>query len=98
MKKRNNVLNDLWEYIDMINPYATDEEHQAILVVYQKTEKFKESLDNNQKELFEDYFDSLQDFDDICLREAFIKGIKFATKYIMEVMDDNTLGYSKIPK
>ena len=97
MKKRNNVLEDLWEYIEMIHPYATDEERQAILVVSKKTEKFKESLDNNQKELFEDYFDSLQDLDGICLREAFIKGVKFATKYILEATDDTTIGYSKIP-
>ena len=76
MKKRNNVLEDLWEYIEMSHPYATDEERQAILVVSQKTEKFKESLDNNQKELFEDCLDSLRVFDDICLREAFIKVIE----------------------
>lgn len=87
MKKEPNVLKLLWEYIDMITPFATEEELQALEVVASKSKILFITLNKEQKQLFEDYNDALMVLDNVCLREAFIKGIKFANSYAIEVMD-----------
>ena len=75
MKKEPNVLKLLWEYIDMITPFATEEELQALEVVAAKSKILFITLNKEQKQLFEDYNDALMVLDNVCLREAFIKGI-----------------------
>ena len=87
MKKESNVLKAIWEYIDMINPYASEEEQKALTTVADKSERLFTALSKEQKQLFEDYYNALMVLDNVCLREAFIKGIKFANSYATEVMD-----------
>lgn len=91
MKKADNVLVKLWEYVSMANTYASTDEKESMICVYKKTEDFVKSLNEDQKQLFEDYYDSITMLNDICLREAFIKGLKFATDYLLETFDTNII-------
>ncbi len=82
--KHNNILNELWEYIDTFNPYAGKEEKEILSVVAVKSEEFAKSMTNEQIPIFEDYHDSLSELHSVERKEAFVKGVRFATQFLLE--------------
>ena len=85
--KRNNILDELWEYIDTFNPYASKEEKEILCVVAEKSEKFAKLITNEQMEIFEDYHDSLSELHSVERKEAFAKGVRFATRFLLEATE-----------
>jgi len=74
----------LWECMDVLNPYASEEERKALMRVELKSEQLKKAINDKQIELVDEYQDSLSDLFSVLQREAFEKGIKFATRYFIE--------------
>lgn len=81
--KDEKTLHTLWEYIETFEPLSSDEESKALKVVIQRVELLKKALNQEQKELLDLYCDSTDELNSICQCEAFVKGIKFATSYLL---------------
>lgn len=88
--KHNNILNELWEYIDTFNPYASEEEKAILSLVAEKSEKFAKSITIEQMAIFEDYLDSLSELHSVERKEAFIKGVQFAVRFLLEATKNST--------
>ena len=87
MKSDPKILDTLWEYIETFNPYASEEEKAILIVVAEKSEKLSKSLTADQALIFEDYRDSLSELHSVERKESFIKGIKFATQFLLEATE-----------
>ncbi|MBE6532189.1 MAG: hypothetical protein E7676_01615 [Ruminococcaceae bacterium] len=83
ISKGNKPLQTLWEYIVALEPFSSEEESKASGVVIQRLESLEKTLNQEQKELLNLYCDSIDELDSICQCEAFVKGIKFATSYLL---------------
>ncbi len=81
-------LDHLWECLDTFNTYASEEEREILSVVAKKSELFIKSINEQQTKLFEDYQNSLSELNIVCQKNAFIKGIKFATAYLLEATEE----------
>lgn len=82
-----NLLETLW-YSDLTeNPIEMSEEKKRLLHSLVEDEKaLCASFSKEQKILFEKYESSSGDMRDICEKQAYISGIKFATKFIIEAL------------
>lgn len=89
MRNNQNILDVLWEYVDTFNPYASDDEKKVLSIVSEKSDAFKKMITDDQYSLFEDYQDSLLELCSVEKKEAFIKGVKFASQLIIEIMRDS---------
>ncbi len=79
-------LHTLWEYIEAFEPYSSEEETKALRVVIQRAEKLEKALSQEQKELLDLYRDSIYELNSICTSEAFVKGVRFATSYLLSAI------------
>ncbi|MBO5356084.1 MAG: hypothetical protein J6B09_08465 [Clostridia bacterium] len=88
MKK---ILEDLWKSYQMENLLKNSTEGQEILQkLIMNEEILNEHLTDKQKEFFKAYDNCLSEISDICERMAFIKGIRFATQYLIEAIYGDT--------
>ena len=87
MKSDPKILDTLWEYIETFNPYASEEEKAILIVVAEKSEKLSKSLTADQALIFEDYHGFLSELHSVERKESFIKGIKFATQFLLEATE-----------
>ena len=88
MKSDPKILDTLWEYIETFNPYASEEEKAILIVVAEKSEKLSKSLTADQALIFEDYHGSLSELHSIERKEAFIKGVRFTTQFLLDATND----------
>ena len=82
------MLESIWNAIQMLDTKPTGEELNITKKLERIDKSLLESLDSKQKELFIGYVDLLSELNYVSEREAFIKGVKFATRYILEIEDD----------
>ncbi len=83
-------LEDLWQYYIIEVPIARNEKEKEILKKYSEVEELLRSkLTDEQKELLEEYDNSVCETHGIYEKYAFIKGIRFATRLIFEAMCDD---------
>lgn len=84
MKK---ILEDLWYSYLMENSIERNTEKKKILnILTANEEKLHEKLNKEQKEALENYENSLYEINSISEKEAFIKGIRFATMFLIEAL------------
>lgn len=82
-------LEDLWFYYLIEVPIKkTDKEKEIIKNWSEKENCFKAKLTREQIEMFEEYDNSLSQVNRITEKNAFMKGIMFATRFIFEAMCD----------
>ncbi len=86
--KDNEFLIKLWDHIDMLEVVASPTEREVIDDVETHMNALIKSFDNKQKALFDRYDASMSELNYICRQNAFIKGVKFATAYILEATKD----------
>ena len=84
MKK---TLENLWYMYQMENrvPYDAQEE-QVIDQLVAAEKMLHEQLSEVQKAALKKYEDLLDEIGGICEKRAFIKGIRFATKFMLEIL------------
>ena len=85
---KNELLFDIWEYYEMKNTISYAEELKYVKEAEECEEKLLVNLGEKEKILFEHFNDSLSELSYLSRRNAFIQGIKFATKYLLEVFDN----------
>ena len=81
------LLEKIWDTIKMLDTKASVEEASITPDLESLDQALNESLNEEQKELLHKYYDLLSELNIILEREAFIKGIKFATEYMIEAVD-----------
>ena len=81
------TLKDLWNSYQAENLLKNSAEgKKALGKLIVSEEKLNKHLTDNQKELLKAYDNCLNEISDICERKAFIKGIRFATQYLIEAI------------
>lgn len=78
------ILKELWIWAETSANPKSDEQIQAFDKVTEKAELFKRSLSQEQILLFTDYIDALAGYTQVTKREAFIKGVRLATRFWIE--------------
>ena len=86
--KDNEFLIKLWNHIDMLDVVASPTEREVIGDVETHENALIKSLDDKQKVLFDRYDASMSELNYIYRQDAFIKGVKFATAYLLEATND----------
>lgn len=83
-------LEELWQYYLIEVPVQRNDNEKEIISKYGKTEDiFRAKLNDEQKDLLEEYDKSISETNSISERYAFIKGIRFATRLIFEAFCDD---------
>ncbi len=86
----NSILEDLWySYQIGIRSEQSQEEKDALndLVLFEN--KLRESLTEEQKNIYKSYESCVIKNNCISEKEAFIKGVRFATQYLFESLYKN---------
>ncbi len=81
------LLSQIWDSIQMLDTKASIEETCITPELESLDQALADSLNEEQKDLFHRYSDLLSELNRVCEREAFIKGVKFATAYLAEAAD-----------
>ncbi|MBQ8767639.1 MAG: hypothetical protein IJZ16_12660 [Clostridia bacterium] len=80
-------LENLWyNYVNEISLKKDKKEKTAISRFVEKEESFRSILDEKQIEKLEEYDDAVSELNSISEKNAFIKGIMFATKFIFQAL------------
>lgn len=88
------ILKDLWSsYLIESTAILDDEEKVLLDKIVLKEKELNEKLTKEQLALLENFTDSFHEMNCISERNAFIKGVCFATKYLFEVLSTNLLQY-----
>lgn len=77
-------LKSIWNYVEEENIYLSTEEKKALSIVVKKEDEFVKTLSKKQIKKFRNYQDAFSELELISQQDRFVKGIKFATKYILE--------------
>ena len=80
-------LEDLWyNYIIEISLKKDKREKTAISRFVEKEEEIRSMLDEKQLSKLEEYDDAVSEMSSISEKNAFIKGVSFATKFIFQAL------------
>ncbi len=83
-------LEELWQYYLIEVPMQRNDNEKGIINKYGKTEDiFRSKLNDEQKDLLEEYDKSITETNSISEKYAFIKGVRFATRLIFEAFCDD---------
>lgn len=78
-----NLLEDLWfSYLIEERTVLSDSDRIIVQSANQKRDKIYNALNQAQKNDFDDYEENANDICNIYEKEAFIKGVRFAVKFL----------------
>lgn len=77
-------LEYIWECLNIIEPNATEKEKKSIIALEKNYEALTKAVSIDQAELLQKLQDATSNVIDTERKEAFIKGIKFATQFLFE--------------
>lgn len=84
------TLQCLWYSYQMEKPVERNEEKEELLSrLRTNEEKLRTDLNEVQKDALKNYEDCLDTISSISAKEAFIKGVCFATNYLIEALYTN---------
>ena len=83
-------LEELWQYYLIEVPLQRNDEEKEIIKNYSKCEDIlKAKLNEEQKNLLEEYDNSIFETSRMSEKHAFIKGVRFAIRLIFEAFCDD---------
>lgn len=88
MKHGNDLLFELWEHIELDNVKPSVEETKILKLMEECEMKLLSSLSGDEKVLFDSFCNSLYELNLLSKKFAFTQGIRFATKYLLESLED----------
>ena len=77
-------LDNLWEMLESFNIKTSETEKPFLLIETKKKSAFFSLLSEDQAQSFIDYEESLSQLIEAERKEAFIRGVKFATQFFLE--------------
>ncbi len=79
------VLEELWySYLEDNDPKLSCEEKRLLEILVKSENGLREELNDKQIELLEDFTECWGELSSVCRKESFIKGVRFATQYLLE--------------
>ncbi len=87
-KNADSLLAKIWDSIQMIDVKASAEEIKTTSRLEVKEMALLSILNEEQKAAFYSYESIKSEINYMSECDAFIKGVKFATRYILEIEDD----------
>ena len=86
------VLKDLWlSYMIESTANMDNEEKRILDKIVSKEKELNEKLTREQLEVFESFTNSFHEINCLSERNAFIKGVCFATRFIFEALSEDIL-------
>ena len=80
-------LEDLWySYVVENGMVRTEQERAIIKNLYEKDEQFRALLNQEQLVSFEEYDKAFNSTYSILEKDAFVKGVRFATRFLIEAL------------
>lgn len=81
------ILEDLWYSYELGNSMIQTKELEEVLEkAYQSEERLRENLNEKENELFLKYEAYMSEISSISEKDAFIRGVRFATKYLLAIL------------
>ena len=80
-------LNEIWEMLDMNNDHSSQEEKEMMSKLVDIENKLSKKLNTEQKVILSNLMNTISDLSYIERKEAFIRGIRFATQYLLDAAD-----------
>lgn len=88
MKKRK-LISKIWENIQINTFFETNEEKRRISGdVYKCFERLKSTLNKNEILMLDEFEELVYAYCKISEEDAFVSGIRFATRYLLEAQSD----------
>ncbi|MBR6506119.1 MAG: hypothetical protein IKT37_00765 [Clostridia bacterium] len=82
------VLEKLWyQYLEESEPSQSLDEKIALNMIAEADKKLRNGLNDEQIKLLDEYVELWGDMCNIQRKESFIKGVRFATKYLLEATE-----------
>lgn len=82
------VLEKLWyQYLEESEPNQSLDEKIALNMIAEADKKLRNGLNDEQIKLLDEYVELWGDMCNIQRKESFIKGVRFATKYLLEATE-----------
>lgn len=80
-------LEDLWyNYLIEVIVERTDKEKEIIKNLTESDNCLRDKLNEEQKELLEEYDDAFMQVSRISEKNAFVKGVQFAARFLVEAL------------
>lgn len=84
---KNSLLSKLWDNIDMTEGKCSEEEKRLSSKLEALIQELSTDFSENQVFLLNNLVETYSDLSYLERKEAFIKGVKFATGFLLEAMD-----------
>ena len=82
------VLEKLWyQYLEESEPSQSLDEKIALNMIAEADKRLRNGLNDEQIKLLDEYVELWGDMCNIQRKESFIKGVRFATKYLLEATE-----------
>ncbi len=82
------ILEDLWcSYVEENDPSPSLEEKVALNIIEETDKLLREGLNDAQIKLLDEYVELWGDICNVHRKESFVKGVRFATKYLLEATE-----------
>ena len=84
------TLDELWYSYQFEKSAIMNEEQRKILdTLMLNGKELQSQLNQEQNDLLEKYVENIHEIDSISERKAFISGVRFATAFLFEALNDN---------
>ena len=82
------VLEKLWyQYMEESEPSQSLDEKIALNMIAEADKKLRNGLNDEQIKLLDEYVELWGDMCNVHRKESFIKGVRFATQYLLEATE-----------
>ena len=82
------VLEKLWyQYLEESEPSQSLDEKIALNMIAEADKKLRNGLNDEQIKLLDEYVELWGDMCNVQRKESFIKGVRFATQYLLEATE-----------
>ena len=81
-------LNYIWEVLNIIEPDATEEEKNSMIVLERNYKALIKTIGTGQEQLLDKLQESISGLIDTERKEAFIKGVKYATHFLLDAIKE----------
>ena len=82
-----NLLEELWYSYDMTDTNENEEQRSELLnLIVLNEDRLKETLNEKEMDILTKLENCIQELNDLSQKEAFIKGVRFATSFMCEAL------------
>lgn len=80
------LLEDLFYNYLSLNKRCSEEEKKLVSTIVKNEEMLLNGLDEEKKQTLEKFLDAINDIQSFLVKEAFIDGVRFSSRFIIEAL------------